>query len=156
MKYKIKVLAVLVLSVCIGGSVFAQSSNIDILRQGLLGAGTGAIASSVSGGKSDAIWIGALAGAGVNIIGGSLLDVLTGDSDQKTTVRSTPVRTQPRYYKPSKKQYPQTVRKWYYEDVAAPVNSGVSQDYLDGYKQGYQEGYLLGYKEAIKDMGESR
>jgi len=42
-----------------------------------LGAGTGAIASSASGGNAGK---GALIGAGTNVIGGALLDTLTGPS----------------------------------------------------------------------------
>jgi hypothetical protein len=48
-----------------------------ILKQGLLGAGTGAIAASASGGKAGK---GALIGAGTNVIGGALLDMLSGPS----------------------------------------------------------------------------
>jgi hypothetical protein len=61
--------------------VYAPRSQEDpskkILKQGLLGAGTGAIAASASGGKAGK---GALIGAGTNIIGGALLDSLTGSS----------------------------------------------------------------------------
>ncbi|MBI3315473.1 MAG: hypothetical protein HYZ87_00655, partial [Candidatus Omnitrophica bacterium] len=61
--------------------VYAPRTQEDptkkILKQGLLGAGTGAIAASASGGKAGK---GALIGAGTNIIGGALLDTLTGSS----------------------------------------------------------------------------
>lgn len=64
------------------GLVFAQgqdySGNEDpnkkILKQGLLGAGVGAISAEASGGKAGT---GALVGAGTNVIGGALLDTLT-------------------------------------------------------------------------------
>ncbi|PIU40413.1 MAG: hypothetical protein COT00_01840, partial [Candidatus Omnitrophica bacterium CG07_land_8_20_14_0_80_50_8] len=55
----------------------AASTSLDILREGLLGAGTGAIAASASGGNAGK---GALIGAGTNVIGGALLDMLTGPS----------------------------------------------------------------------------
>jgi len=57
------------------GEAYAENTSLDILRQGLLGAGTGAIAADVSGGKAGT---GALIGAGTNVIGGVLLNMLTG------------------------------------------------------------------------------
>ena len=48
--------------------------NKKIIKQGLLGAATGAIAAEASGGKAGK---GALIGAGTNIIGGALFDMLT-------------------------------------------------------------------------------
>lgn len=54
-----------------------EDPNKKILKQGLLGAGTGAIAASASGGKAGK---GALIGAGTNVIGSALLDSLTGSS----------------------------------------------------------------------------
>lgn len=49
-------------------------TNRYILRQGLLGAGVGAISAGASGGKAGT---GALIGAGTNVIGGALLSYLT-------------------------------------------------------------------------------
>ena len=51
-----------------------QSGTQKILKQGLLGAGTGAIAAGASGGNAGK---GALIGAGTNVIGGALLDAIT-------------------------------------------------------------------------------
>jgi hypothetical protein len=51
----------------------AADSNTKILRQGLLGAGVGAISAEASGGKAGT---GALVGAGTTVIGGALLDTL--------------------------------------------------------------------------------
>ena len=48
--------------------------NKKIIKQGLLGAGVGAISAGASGGKAGQ---GALIGAGTNIIGGALFDMLT-------------------------------------------------------------------------------
>ena len=56
-----------------------EDSSKNILKQGLLGAGTGAIASSASGGNAGK---GALIGAGTNVIGGALLDSLTSGPSQ--------------------------------------------------------------------------
>jgi hypothetical protein len=66
----------------------AQGDNRDILKQGLVGAATGALSSELSGGKPGQ---GALIGAGVNVIGGALLNLLTGPS-------ATPYASQPAYY----------------------------------------------------------
>ncbi len=57
-----------------------ENPNTKILKQGLLGAGTGAIAAGASGGSAGK---GALIGAGTNVIGGALLDSLTGSSQAK-------------------------------------------------------------------------
>ncbi|MEI8345434.1 MAG: hypothetical protein WCG06_05110 [Candidatus Omnitrophota bacterium] len=57
-----------------------DESNRNILKQGLLGAGVGAISSSASGGNAGK---GALIGAGANVIGGALLDTLTGPSQPR-------------------------------------------------------------------------
>ncbi len=57
-----------------------EDPNKKIIKSGLLGAGTGAIAASASGGNAGK---GALIGAGTNIIGGALLDSLTGPSQPK-------------------------------------------------------------------------
>lgn len=54
-----------------------EDPNKKIIKQGLLGAGVGAISAGASGGKAGQ---GALIGAGTNIIGGALLDTLTAPS----------------------------------------------------------------------------
>ena len=51
----------------------AQDASRKIIKEGLVGAATGAIASEASGGKAGK---GALVGAGTSIIGGALVDVL--------------------------------------------------------------------------------
>ncbi|MBN1527318.1 MAG: hypothetical protein JW919_07035 [Candidatus Omnitrophica bacterium] len=57
-----------------------ESSSQKILKQGLVGAGTGAIAAGVSGGDAGK---GALIGAGTSVIGNALLDTLTQPSSQR-------------------------------------------------------------------------
>ena len=60
---------------------FAGDSAADLIREGLLGAGSGALGGAVSGGKTENLWISALTGAGVNIVGGSLLDIITEENN---------------------------------------------------------------------------
>ncbi len=72
-----------------------QDPNQKIIKQGLLGAGVGAISASASGGKAGK---GALIGAGTNVIGGALLDTL---------MPSQPQQQQPVYYQQAPVQYVQ-------------------------------------------------
>ncbi len=65
-----------------------ESGTQKVLKQGLLGAGTGAIAAGTSGGNAGT---GALIGAGTGIIGGALLDTITQPSQPRRVYR----RTQP-------------------------------------------------------------
>ena len=55
-----------------------ERDSADLLRQGLLGAGAGALGGAAAGAKGRDVWKGALAGAGVNILGGALLDSISG------------------------------------------------------------------------------
>ena len=92
-----------------------EDPNKKILKQGLLGAGVGAISASASGGKAGQ---GALIGAGTNVIGGALLDTLTGPSQpapqqqQVQYVQAAPqyVQQQPQYVQ----QQPQYVQQQSY------------------------------------------
>jgi hypothetical protein len=69
-----------------------ESGTSKVLKQGLLGAGTGAIASGMSGGSAGK---GALIGAGTGVIGGALLDMITQPSQPKRVYRRAPARQQP-------------------------------------------------------------
>ncbi len=69
-----------------------ESGTQKVLKQGLLGAGTGAIASGASGGNAGT---GALIGAGTSVIGGALLDTLTQAPQPRRVYRRAPV-AQPR------------------------------------------------------------
>lgn len=84
--YQTICLAIVLFSAFTSGYVSAQDddSTRNVLKQGLLGAGTGAIASSVSGGNAGT---GALVGAGTNVIGGALLDAMTTPSSSSRTYR---------------------------------------------------------------------
>lgn len=64
-----------------------EDYNKKVIKQGLLGAATGAIAAEASGGKAGQ---GALIGAGTNVIGGALLDMLTSPSPQPQQAQYAP------------------------------------------------------------------
>lgn len=101
---------------------FAQDEGSKkILKEGLLGAATGAIASSASGGKAGK---GALIGAGVNVVGGALLDTVTS---------------------PSQPQQP----AGQVQQVQPPAQSLYQQGYNDGYQKGFQDGYDKGYAAGL-------
>jgi hypothetical protein len=83
----------------IAGLSYAQDddSTRNILKQGLLGAGTGAIAAGASGGDAGK---GALIGAGTNVIGSALLDAMTTPSSSGTARRrrAAPPPEEEEYY----------------------------------------------------------
>ncbi len=75
-----------------------ESGSSKILKQGLLGAGTGAIAAGASGGKAGQ---GALIGAGTGILGSMLLDSMTQPSQPRRVYRRAPAQQpQPQQYQP--------------------------------------------------------
>ena len=116
----VSVLMALVFALGLIAPVLAAEDSRGILKEGLLGAATGAIASSASGGKAGK---GALIGAGVNVIGGALLDTVTTPSQPQQQVQQVPVQTVPMQAVPSPYQ----------------------QGYNDGYQAGFQAGYEKGY-----------
>jgi hypothetical protein len=123
---KTGILAVLiVLSILVvfsPGLSMANSRSSDILRQGLLGAGSGAVGGAASGSKGGDIWKGALAGAGVNIVGGALLDSFSGEQVSNT----------------------QRVDQ-------STSRDAYSQGYQDGYQNGYKAGYTQGYRDGLRE-----
>ena len=84
-----------------------DEQNKKVLKQGLMGAGVGAIASGTSGGNAGK---GALIGAGTNVIGSALIDTLTSSP-------SAPPPPQVQYVQ----QSPERV---YSTSVPAPRRSG--------------------------------
>jgi len=99
-------------------AVFAhgQDDNTkNVLKQGLLGAGVGAISSSASGGKAGQ---GALIGAGTAVIGSALLDAITGPSASSSPARRSAPPPDDYYYADSPQDY-------YYEEP--PQESGTSK-----------------------------
>jgi len=88
-----------------------EDPNKKILKQGLLGAGVGAISAEASGGKAGT---GALVGAGTNVIGGALLDTITAPSQPRPAAQPVYVQQAPQYVQPTYAQssypvQPQTV-----------------------------------------------
>ncbi len=115
---KIAAFLMTLLFICDFLAVFAygQDDNTkNVLKQGLLGAGVGAISSSASGGKAGQ---GALIGAGTSVIGSALLDAITGPSSSSSSRRSAPQATDDYYYADSPQDY-------YYEEP--PQESGTSK-----------------------------
>lgn len=100
-----------------------QSGTSQVLKQGLLGAGTGAIASSMSGGNAGK---GALIGAGTNIIGGALLDAISQPAQPKRVYRRAP-QPQQQYQQPYQQQY-QPQYQQPQQQVVQPQNIQVQEE----------------------------
>ena len=82
------ILIVLISTLFLIASAYAQDDETrNVLKQGLLGAATGAVASGASGGKAGQ---GALIGAGTSIIGGALLDAITTPSPARRAAPPPP------------------------------------------------------------------
>lgn len=112
----------------------------DLLKEGLVDAGAGerveapveaaeeAPVEATEGApveeKGKYLWNGALAGAGVNIVGGELLDSLSGEKVENV----------------------QQV------DASSPRDA-YSDGYQEGYQNGYKAGYTEGYREGLKESG---
>jgi len=96
-------IALVVIGVFAAGLAYSQDDDQsrNILKQGLLGAGTGAIAASASGGKAGQ---GALIGAGTSVIGSALLDALTGPSTSSRR-QSAPPPQDDYYYADQPEEY---------------------------------------------------
>ena len=98
----------------------AQSESSDVLKQGLLGAGAGAVGGWASGAKGKNVWKGALAGAGVSVVGGALLDSMSNEHVSTTK-----------------------------EVDSMPSNQeSFMNGYKEGYNNGYKQGYVDGLKES--------
>ena len=103
-KYIFTVLAILISATLIASCAYSQDddTNRNILKNGLLGAGTGAIASGMSGGNAGK---GALIGAGTNIIGGALLDAITAPPQQPRRVYRRQAPPPPQQQQPRQQVY---------------------------------------------------
>ena len=102
-----------------------KKSSGDILKEGVLGAGAGAVGGLASGAKGGDVWKGALVGAGVTIVGGALLDAMSGEKvDSVQNVQSM--------------------------DPQNAFSSGYKEGFNKGYKQGYTQGYKEGMREGMQ------
>ena len=89
-----------------------DDSGKKVLKQGLIGAGTGAVAAGASGGKAGK---GALIGAGTSILGNILLDTITEG--------------------PATEQQKQATT-----ETVDLYQQAYQEGYTDGFKAGYKEG----------------
>ncbi|MCK4852206.1 MAG: hypothetical protein KAS86_03740 [Candidatus Omnitrophica bacterium] len=126
-KMIVSVIVILVVAAMPMAESFAASrDSSDLIRSGLLGAGAGAVGGAASGAKGSNVWKGALAGAGVNILGGALLDSMSGERTRDVS-----------------------------EVDSAQPRQAYSDGYEDGYRNGYKKGYTDGYKEGLKETYET-
>lgn len=114
-RFGLFVIAILAVCSLMSSLVYGQTDDNtrNVLKQGLLGAGVGAISSSASGGKAGQ---GALIGAGTSVIGSALLDAITGPSSSSSSRRSAP---------PDDYYYADSPEDYYYEEP--PQESGSSK-----------------------------
>jgi len=122
-----------------------KAFSASVIREGLLGAGAGVAGGAVSGAKGKNLWKGALAGAGVNIIGGALLDSISGKKvrDVKEVDRLSPRDAYSDGYNDG---YNSGYKKGYNDN-----DTESSENYNKWYKEGYKEGYTLGWEESSVD-----
>lgn len=121
MRLSICVVVAMVVSIALvtSGAAFGQDdSSRNILKQGLLGAGVGAISSGASGGKAGQ---GALIGAGTAVVGSALLDAITEPSSSST--RRRPQYAQQGYYDSTPDD--QYYEEYYYDEP--PQESSTSK-----------------------------
>lgn len=116
-KVSLYIVSLLFMCSAAAGVIYAQDDNTkNVLKQGLLGAGVGAISSSASGGNAGQ---GALIGAGTSVIGSALLDAITGPSSSSSSQRRSAPPPDDYYYADSQQDY-------YYEEEP-PQESGTSK-----------------------------
>lgn len=125
-------------------------SSADILRAGLLGAGSGAVGGAASGGSGRDIWKGALAGMATNIIGGALIDAIAGSSGTSANDNTRQVRTVQRTAAPG---YQAPAPNYAQGQYQAQPRTSYSEGYQEGYYNGFKEGYLQGLRDAAREAG---
>ena len=120
------ILLIVVLAFSMATVSYARGkSSSDILKEGLLGGGAGAVGGLASGARGGDVWKGALAGAGVTIVGGALLDSMSGEKvDSVDRVQQMP--------------------------SSDAYGAGYKEGFNNGYKQGYTQGYKDGIAESVK------
>ncbi len=118
---KMKILILVLTTILLVGSFYRdglcdEDTAQKLLKQGVLGAATGAVAAGTSGGKAGQ---GALVGAGVNIVGGMLFDAMSGKQVEKV----------------------ETVQGM---NGTEAFQNGYQAGYQQGFEKGYSEGYKSG------------
>ncbi len=125
-----RIIVVIMLTMMVVGYAYSdEESTKNILKQGILGAGVGAISAGASGGKAGQ---GALIGAGTSVIGSALLDAITGPSSGSSSSR-TSGRQQQSAPPPSGEYYYSDEPEEYYVEEAPPQGESGTQKVL---KQG--------------------
>ena len=94
------------------------------------------MSSATSGGKAGK---GALIGAGANVVGGAVVDLLTGSGRPSEPPPSAYPQPPPTY---TPGAYPQP--------VAAYPSIPTGNDYQTGYQKGYQEGFQQGFQQGLQ------
>ncbi|MFH0731915.1 MAG: hypothetical protein V2A72_03210 [Candidatus Omnitrophota bacterium] len=118
------VIAVLLIAGFCNTGQCAEDAAGKLLKQGLLGAATGAVASSASGGEAGK---GALYGAGVNIVGGMVLDAITGQPVEKQETVETMGSTTEAFQRGYEAGYKLGFEKGYSEGFASGANSDTTK-----------------------------
>jgi len=133
---------VIVFTISFSSTAIEQSTQ-NVLKDAIIGAGTGAIAAGTSGGNAGT---GALIGAGTGTVGSALMDILTQPSSTSRQ-RSSSYRTRLRKNKRAKTHY--------YEEVFPSDESyTVYEIFQLGYEEGYHDGFDAGFEKAIKMLRE--
>lgn len=132
---RILVALVMTLAMCGPRGWADEETAKKILKEGLLGAGVGAVSAGASGGKAGK---GALIGAGTSVVGGAVVDLLTGGGKPAEPTPQSYPQPAPTY---TPGAYPQPVAY-----PAAPVGG----DYQTGYQKGYQEGFQQGFQQGVQ------
>ena len=115
-----------------------EDASRKVLKQGIVGAATGAIVAKESDGKAGK---GALIGAGTTVIGGALLDVVMPEQKTTTTTTTQQYPQQQTVYVPQQQQAPVVyVPQVQTQPTSADAQSWYQKGYSDGFKAGYQEG----------------
>ena len=119
-----------------------QDTAKKIIKNGLVGAGVGAVSAAASGGKAGK---GALIGAGTSVVGGAVVDLLTGGSQPQEPPPQTYPQPQPTYG-----AYPAPAAAYPAPAAAYPAGGGGASDYQTGYQKGYQEGFQQGFQQGLQ------
>jgi hypothetical protein len=77
------IVLIIAFALCTASCTQDEKAN-KVIKEGVLGAGAGAIGGLASGASAGDIWKGGLAGAGVAIVGGMIFDAMSGEKVGET------------------------------------------------------------------------